>query len=155
MRQLLSKLKSSVRYDLRGTEYLLEPGLNDVLPVQYGRLVANSAFKKHVSGGHVVVIEPETSAEAPPAPEPADDPPELEVNPRDRLPGESTRAYKARLTALDAVPPTPEPEAPAPPFDPAVFFAQWDALEEPTRDALWPGLKPEEQLAIQERDQSK
>lgn len=146
---LVSALRSGVRYDLRGSTFLCSPGETEVTGAQLIRLWANSAFKKHVAGGHVVVVAPESAEPPPPAdepPPPADEP--EPANLRDRLPNESNKAYKARLAALDAQPPADEPE----PVDHAKLFAEWDGFDQPTRDALWPSLKPEEQVAIQNRE---
>lgn len=160
---LHSHLRTAVRYDLKGSTYLCSPGRNDVTAAELAKLRTNSAFKKHAGNGHVVVHDEQPAApldDQPPGAsetvpsvdhgaEPIDAPPPDEppaVDPRARLSNESNKQYKARMAALDAAAPPPE-ESPAP-----FSFEEWDALDEPTREALWPTLPEETQRAVQERD---
>lgn len=157
---LHSKIRTSFTYETRGSKFTVNPGANPLTEDELTRIRSNSAFKKHLAGGHVAVDRGDEAAPAPvatdlPPPDaldPANDEPPA-IDPRAKLPGETKKQHRDRLALLDAAPAPVATDPPAP--DHAKLFLEWDGLDEVTREALWPSLTEEEQRAIQLREAGK
>lgn len=164
---LHSNLRTTFTYETRGHKLTVRPGDTPLTDDDLTRIQTNSAFRKHVAGQHVVVVQ-DTLAEAfhagvesfenqmpgaapvdesPPAPSSIAEEPAPELDPRDRQPGESKKQHAARLAKMIE----PSPDA-VQALDTAKLFAEWDAMDQPTRDAVYPALTEAEQAAIQARD---
>lgn len=90
-----SKLDTHLAYGAT----VIKPGINDIDDAAAVGLQQDPHFNQHVQAGVMSILPPEEPPPAPAAIEP--EPGALAVDPRAQLPGETKKAYAARLKVLD------------------------------------------------------
>lgn len=127
----------------RAGKVVINPGYNDVSEEGEALLATDPNFARAVDAG-IMVVDPEGDVTAKPADESFADEAEtaggVSVDPRKRNEGESDKAYRARMKALDA-----EDAANKPRVD---FLASFNALDETARAASYPTLTDEQKAWV-------
>lgn len=135
----------------RPGKVVIHPGYNDVSEEGEALLATDPNFDRAVDAG-IMVVNPEGDAEGRKADESFADEAEtvggVSVDPRARNEGESDKAYKARMKALDAEN-AKTAEAAAAADKPRVdFLASFNALDETARAASYPTLTDEQKAWV-------
>lgn len=132
--KVISKEHTALAYGEGETVVTLQPGENSVTAEQFAVLEADKNWCQHRDAGYMQIVhETEAAAEeVPPAP--------VVVDPRAKLPGETKKAYDARMKALDDA----EAEATATAARKDKFLADLNGLTAEEKAAMIPTLSDEE-----------
>lgn len=107
----------------------IKPGLNVVDDNQFKVLESDQHFVDHVNGGHITVLDVEDADDGKPMTDVA------EVDPRERLKGETQKAFEARIKGLDE----------------AKFLADYDAMNPADQAAYFSALTDDQKALINAR----
>lgn len=108
----------------------IKPGLNVVDDNQFKVLESDQHFVDHVNGGHITVLDVEDADDGKPMTDgtrPAND--------RERLKGETQKAYEARMKGLDE----------------SMFLADYDAMNPADQAAYFSALTDDQKALINAR----